>query len=112
MNRAGIDTPHRTGNSTGRVGILLSHVVGHIERHIRLMLKFRFLVLAGLVAFVVSSGFAQSPGQEQGPGRPVAPVQNVLPPAFRATNYEIRASLDAAGHVLTALAKVDFAANE
>jgi hypothetical protein len=76
------------------------------------MLKFRFLVLVGFVAFVVSSGFAQSPGQAQGPGRPVAPVQTVPTAAFRATNYEIRASLDATGHVLTALAKVDFTANE
>jgi peptidase M1-like protein len=76
------------------------------------MSKFRFLLLTGFAAFVVSSGFAQSPGQAQGPGRPVAPVQTVLTSAFRATNYEIRASLDAAGHVLTALAKVDFAANE
>jgi hypothetical protein len=76
------------------------------------MLKFRFLLLSGLAAFVVIPGFAQSPGQAQGPGRPVAPVQTVPTAAFRATNYEIRASLDAAGHVLTALAKVDFAANE
>ncbi len=76
------------------------------------MLKFRFLLLAGFAAFVAGSGFAQSPGQAQGPGRPVAPVQNVSTSAFRATNYEIRASLDAVGHVLTAQAKVDFAADE
>jgi tetratricopeptide (TPR) repeat protein len=76
------------------------------------MLKFRFLLLAGLAASVVSSGFSQAPGQGQGPGRGVAPVQSGPTAAFRATNYEIRASLDAVGRVLTAQAKVDFAANE
>jgi len=39
-------------------------------------------------------------------------VQTAPSAAFRATNYEIRASLDAVGRVLTAQAKVDFAANE
>jgi tetratricopeptide (TPR) repeat protein len=76
------------------------------------MLKFRFLLLAGLAASVVCSGFSQAPGQGQGPGRGVAPVRSGPTTAFRATNYEIRASLDAAGRVLTAQAKVDFAANE
>jgi tetratricopeptide (TPR) repeat protein len=76
------------------------------------MLKFRFLLLAGLAAAVVGSGFSQAPGQGQGPGRGVAPVQSGPTAAFRATNYEIRASLDAVGRVLTAQAKVDFAANE
>ena len=76
------------------------------------MLKFRFLLLAGLVASVVSSGFSQAPGQGQGPGRGVAPVQTASSAAFRATNYVIRASLDAIGRVLTAQAKVDFAANQ
>ncbi len=85
---------------------------GHKERRIRLMLKFRFLFLAGFAAFVAGSGFAQAPGQGQGPGRPVAPAQTAPAAAFRATNYEIRASLDAVGRVLTAQAKVDFVANE
>ena len=76
------------------------------------MLKFRFLLLAGLAASVVSSAFSQAPGQGQGPGRGVAPVQSGPATAFRATNYEIRASLDAVGRVLTAQAKVDFVANE
>jgi tetratricopeptide (TPR) repeat protein len=76
------------------------------------MLKFRFLLLAGLAASVVSSAFSQAPGQGQGPGRGVAPVQSGPTAAFRATNYEIRASLDSVGRVLTAQAKVDFAANE
>src|SRR5258708_36526985 len=76
------------------------------------MFKFRFLFLAGLAVFVVRSGFSQAPGQGQGPGRGVAPVQTAPSAAFRATNYEIRASLDAVGRVLTAQAKVDFAANE
>jgi tetratricopeptide (TPR) repeat protein len=76
------------------------------------MLKFRFFLLAGLAASVVSSAFSQAPGQGQGPGRGVAPVQSGPATAFRATNYEIRASLDAVGRVLTVQAKVDFAANE
>jgi hypothetical protein len=76
------------------------------------MRKFRFLILAGLAAVVTAPGFAQSPGQRQGPGRAVAPVQTAPTAAFRATNYEIRASLDTAGHVLTAKAKVDFAASD
>jgi tetratricopeptide (TPR) repeat protein len=76
------------------------------------MLKFRILLLAGLAASVVSSAFSQAPGQGQGPGRGVAPVQSGPTAAFRATNYEIRASLDSVGRVLTAQAKVDFAANE
>src|ERR1700682_6420497 len=86
--------------------------MGNDERHTRLMFKFRFLVLAGLAASVVSSGIAQAPGQGQGPGRGAAPVQSAPSAAFRATNYEIRASLHAVGRVLTAQAKVDFAASE
>ena len=42
----------------------------------------------------------------------MAPVQTAPTAAFRATNYEIRASLDAVGQVMNAQAKVDFAANE
>jgi hypothetical protein len=76
------------------------------------MLKFRFALIAILAASAVSSGFAQSPGQGQGPGRGVAPVQTAPSTSFRATNYEIRASLDAVGRVLNAQAKVDFAATE
>jgi hypothetical protein len=76
------------------------------------MFKFRFLFLSALASFLVSSGFAQAPGQGQGPGRGAAPVQTTPTIAFRATNYEIRASLDAVGRVLTAQAKVDFAATE
>src|ERR1019366_1095133 len=83
-----------------------------MERHLRSMLKFRFLVLMALAAILVSSGFAQAPGQPQGPGQPVAPVQTGPRTPFRATNYEIRASLDAVGRVLTAQAKVEFTANE
>src|ERR1700692_4706264 len=75
------------------------------------MLKFRFPLIALIVA-LVTPGFSQAPGQGQGPGRGVAPVQTAPSAAFRATNYEIRASLDAVGRVLTAQAKVDFAANE
>ena len=76
------------------------------------MLKFRFLVLMALAAVLVSSGFAQAPGEPQGPGQPVAPVQTAPRIAFHATNYEIRASLDAVGRVLTAQAKVEFTAND
>jgi tetratricopeptide (TPR) repeat protein len=57
-------------------------------------------------------GWAQSPGAPQGPGRGVAPVQSIPTAAFRATYYEVRASLDAVGQVMNAQAKVDFAARE
>ena len=76
------------------------------------MFKFRFPLITIIAASVVACGFAQSPGQGQGPGRGVAPVQTAPSTPFRATNYEIRASVDAAGRVLAAQAKVDFAANE
>jgi len=76
------------------------------------MLKFQFLVLIALAAVLVSSGFAQAPGQPQGPGRPVAPVQTAPRIAFRATNYQIRASLDAVGRVLNAQARVELTAND
>jgi len=69
------------------------------------------LILAGLTALAVP-GWAQSPGAPQGPGRAVAPVQTVATAAFRATSYEVRASLDAIGQVMNAQAKVDFAARE
>jgi hypothetical protein len=69
------------------------------------------LFLAGLACFAVP-GWAQSPGAPQGPGRAVAPVQTVPTAAFRATYYEVRASLDAVGQVMNAQAKVDFAARE
>src|SRR6266436_4840360 len=82
------------------------------ERRTRIMLKFRSLLPAVLVAFVAVTGFSQAPGQGPGPGRGVAPVQTTPSAAFRATNYQIRASLDAVGRVLSAQAKVDFAANE
>jgi tetratricopeptide (TPR) repeat protein len=76
------------------------------------MSKFRpLLFLAGLLA-LAGPGWAQSPGAPQGPGRPVAPVQSVLAAAFRATYYEVRASLDAVGQVINAQAKVDFVARE
>lgn len=68
-------------------------------------------VLTGLVA-LAAPGWAQSPGAPQGPGRPVAPVQGAPAAAFRATHYEVRASLDAVGQVMNAQAKVDFAASE
>jgi len=74
------------------------------------MLKLRFLILLTGLAGLSASGFAQSPGQPQGPGRPVAPVQTAPTAAFRATNYELRASLDAVGQVMNARAKVDLVA--
>jgi tetratricopeptide (TPR) repeat protein len=70
-----------------------------------------FLFLAGL-AGLSAPGWAQSPGAPQGPGRAVAPVQTAPTAAFRATYYEVRASLDAVGQVMNAQAKVDFAAKE
>jgi hypothetical protein len=76
------------------------------------MSKFRLLLfLASLTGFA-GPGWAQSPGEPQGPGRPVAPVQSAPTAAFRATYYEVRASLDAVGQVMNAQAKVDFAALE
>jgi len=76
------------------------------------MSKFRLLILlAGLTGLALPGG-AQSPGAPQGPGRPVAPVQTISGAAFRATYYEVRASLDAVGQVMNAQAKVDFAAKE
>jgi hypothetical protein len=76
------------------------------------MLKVRFLLLVAGLAGLATTGLAQSPGQPQGPGRGVAPVQTGSTTAFRATNYEIRASLDAVGQVMNAQAKVDFTASE
>jgi hypothetical protein len=76
------------------------------------MSKFRLLmILAGVMGFALP-GWAQSPGAPQGPGRAVAPVQTVPTAAFRATYYEVRASLDAVGQVMNAQAKIDFAARE
>jgi hypothetical protein len=98
--------------ATQRTGLVSYKDVVINGEGIRPMLKLRFLVLMALAAVRVSPGFAQAPGQPQGPGRPVAPVQTAPRTAFRATNYEIRASLDALGHVLTAQAKVEFTANE
>jgi peptidase M1-like protein len=76
------------------------------------MSKLRLLLfLAGLTGLAVP-GWAQSPGAPQGPGRAVAPVQTIPTAGFRATYYEVRASLDAIGQVMNAQAKVDFAARE
>ena len=76
------------------------------------MFKLRLTVLLTALAAFAASGLAQSPGQPQGPGRPVAPVQTAPTAAFRATNYDIRASLDANGQVMNAQAKVDFVADD
>jgi tetratricopeptide (TPR) repeat protein len=77
------------------------------------MLKFRhpssILMAIMFAAGLATSGLAQAPGQPQGPGRAAAPVQSAPTIAFRATNYEIHASLNTAGQMLTAQAKVDFA---
>ena len=76
------------------------------------MSKFRLLLLlTGLTGLAVP-GWTQSPGAPQGPGRPAAPVQTISTAGFRATYYEVRASLDAVGQVMNAQAKVDFAARE
>src|ERR1019366_4475216 len=76
------------------------------------MLKLRYLMLLTALAGYAASGFAQSPGQPQGPGRAVAPVQTAPSAAFRATNYEVHASLDAVGQVMNAQAKIDFVADD
>ncbi len=74
--------------------------------------KFRLLLLLSALAGFAAPGWAQSPGAPQGPARGVAPVQTIPTAAFRATYYEVRASLDAVGQVMNAQAKVDFAARE
>ena len=76
------------------------------------MSKFRLLLFLAALPCFAASGWAQSPGAPQGPGRGVAPVQRIPTAAFRATYYEVRASLDAVGQVMNAQAKVDFAAKE
>jgi hypothetical protein len=76
------------------------------------MRKLRLLLFLTGLAGLATTGFAQSPGQPQGPGRAAAPVQTAPTSAFRATNYEIHASLDAVGQVMNAQAKVDFTAND
>ncbi|HSZ18722.1 MAG TPA: M1 family aminopeptidase [Candidatus Acidoferrum sp.] len=76
------------------------------------MSKFRLLLLLTGLTGLAIPGSAQSPGAPQGPGRPVAPVQTISTAGFRATYYEVRASLDAVGQVMNAQAKVDFAARE
>ena len=76
------------------------------------MSKFRLLLLLAVLPGFTAFGWAQSPGAPQGPGRGVAPVQSIPTAAFRATNYEVRASLDAVGQVMNAQAKVDFAAKD
>src|SRR5579863_4060081 len=82
------------------------------ERHLNLMSKFRLLLIVAGLTGLAASGWAQSPGAPQGPSRPVAPVESVPTSAFRATYYEVRASLDAVGQVMNAQAKIDFAARE
>ena len=76
------------------------------------MSKFRLLVFAAGLAALAVPGHAQSPGSPQGPGRGVAPAQTAPTAAFRATNYEVRASLDEIGQVMNAQAKVDFVASD
>ena len=88
------------------------HGLRRTERHLIFMSKFRLLIILSCLAGLALPGWAQSPGAPQGPGRPVAPVQSVSGEAFRATYYEVRASLDAVGQVMNAQAKVDFAAKE
>src|SRR5579864_4717377 len=82
------------------------------ERHLNFMSKFRLLLFLAGLAGLAAPGWTQSPGAPQGPGRPVAPVQTISTAVFHATNYEVRASLDAVGQVMNAQAKIDFAAKE
>ena len=76
------------------------------------MSKFRLLLLLAALTGLAVPGRAQSPGAPQGPGRGVVPTQTIPTAAFRATYYEVRASLDAVGQIMNAQAKVDFAARE
>src|ERR1700690_1811325 len=77
------------------------------ERHLSFMSKFQLLLFLAVLSGSASPGWAQSPGAPQGPGRGVAPVQTIPAAVFRATYYEVRASLDAVGQVMNARAKVD-----
>lgn len=71
------------------------------------------LLLLGALVSLGAPGWAQSPGAPQGPSRPAAPALESVPTAaFRATYYEVRASLDVVGQVMNALAKVDFVARD
>jgi Peptidase family M1 domain len=83
-----------------------------MERRLNLMPKFRWFPIAACVVGLSARIFAQSPGAPQGPGRPVAPVQRVATSPFRASNYEIHASVDTLGQVISAQAKVDFEARD
>ena len=77
------------------------------------MSRFRLLLLLGALVSFAAPGWTQSPGAPQGPSRPVAPALESVPTAaFRATYYEVRASLDVVGQVMNALAKVDFVARD
>ncbi|HEY2646585.1 MAG TPA: M1 family aminopeptidase [Candidatus Acidoferrales bacterium] len=76
------------------------------------MSKFRLLTILAVLCVFDAPGWAQSPGAPQGPGRAVAPAQTIPASMFRATNYEVRASLDTLGQVMNAQAKVDFTARE
>src|SRR5450631_1843140 len=76
------------------------------------MPKSRLFLVVGLAALLANTAFAQSPGQGQGPGQRVTPVDTTPKSFFHAVNYEVHASLDGVGQVITAQAKVDFAANE
>jgi hypothetical protein len=76
------------------------------------MLQLRLFLFLACLTGLAGPGWAQSPGAPQGPGRAVAPAETVPTAAFRATNYEVRASLDSVGQVMNAQAKVDFAARE
>jgi hypothetical protein len=68
------------------------------------MLKLRSTLLIAALAFAAAAAFAQEPGAPQS-----APVIEEGP-AFRATHYDITASIDPATQTLTADAKVDFVA--
>ncbi len=76
------------------------------------MSKIRLLIVTAVLTGLALPGWAQSPGAPQGPGRAVAPVQTISTAAFRASNYEVRASLDTIGQVMNAQAKVDFEARD
>ena len=77
------------------------------------MSKFRLLLLLAL--FTGRGCFRLVAVARSPAGTRVAalhPFRPCVEQRFRATNYEIRASLDAVGQVMNAQAKVDFAASE
>ena len=101
-----------TGNSAGHVGILLILVDNRLREADETHAEAPVPAPVGRLGWSCDIRIGPVAGAPQGPGRAVAPVQTGPVTAFRATNYEVHASMDAVGQVMNAQAKVDFIANE